>query len=99
MPHATAPTRITVAPGGPYIVEEVSELTGADGQPMSFQPRMALYRCGKSANKPFCDGAHAARVSPVNRLRRSARRKRGSIGAKRSQSATTSRSARTPPRA
>ena len=41
-------------------MEEVSELTGADGQPMSFQPRMALYRCGKSANKPFCDGAHAA---------------------------------------
>ena len=60
MPNDTAPTRITVAPGGPYIVEEVSELTGADGQPVSVQPRMALCRCGKSANKPFCDGAHAA---------------------------------------
>ncbi len=60
MADETARTRITVAPGGPYIVEGVSGLTGADGQPVPPQPRMALCRCGQSANKPFCDGAHSA---------------------------------------
>jgi CDGSH-type Zn-finger protein/ferredoxin len=54
-------TRITVAPAGPYIVEGIAGVTGADGQAVPAQPRMVLCRCGQSANKPFCDGAHAAR--------------------------------------
>jgi CDGSH-type Zn-finger protein/ferredoxin len=53
-------TRITVAPAGPYIVEGVSAVTGTDGQAVPPQARMALCRCGQSAKKPFCDGAHAA---------------------------------------
>lgn len=53
-------TRITVAPAGPYIVEGVAAVTGADGQAVPPQARMALCRCGQSAKKPFCDGAHAA---------------------------------------
>ena len=60
MADETTRTRITVAPAGPYIVEGISGVTGADGQAVPPQPRMALCRCGQSASKPFCDGAHAA---------------------------------------
>lgn len=30
----------------------------ADGQPNETRNRVSLCRCGESANKPFCDGAH-----------------------------------------
>ncbi|MGA8623090.1 MAG: CDGSH iron-sulfur domain-containing protein [Candidatus Sulfotelmatobacter sp.] len=35
-------------------------LVGADGQAYEIRNRMTLCRCGKSENKPFCNGAHAA---------------------------------------
>ncbi len=31
-----------------------------DGRPYEIRNRMVLCRCGKSANKPYCDGTHAA---------------------------------------
>ena len=33
---------------------------GADGQAYEVRNRVTLCRCGRSANKPYCDGAHAA---------------------------------------
>lgn len=53
-------TKITPAENGPLIVENPPNLTGATAQETSDKPRIALCRCGASANKPFCDGAHNA---------------------------------------
>ena len=37
------------------------ELVGADGRSYEVRNRMTLCRCGRSTNKPFCDGSHAAK--------------------------------------
>ncbi|MCZ6872372.1 MAG: CDGSH iron-sulfur domain-containing protein [bacterium] len=64
--------KITVRPNGPYIVtggiplvrmapvvsEHGEPLTWKSGDVLSTETRYALCRCGKSANKPFCDGQH-----------------------------------------
>lgn len=51
--------KITPAPDGPLIVENPPNLNGAVEADLSGRPKVALCRCGASANKPFCDGAHA----------------------------------------
>jgi putative NADH-flavin reductase len=35
-------------------------VVSADGETYEVRNRMTLCRCGRSANKPFCDGSHAA---------------------------------------
>ncbi len=45
---------------GPLWVRGGIALIGADGQTYELRNRMALCRCGRSENKPFCNGAHAA---------------------------------------
>jgi CDGSH-type Zn-finger protein len=45
---------------GPLWVRGGIALVGADGQAYEIRNRMTLCRCGKSENKPFCNGAHAA---------------------------------------
>lgn len=35
-------------------------IEGADGEEYEVRNRVVLCRCGESANKPFCDGAHVA---------------------------------------
>ena len=45
---------------GPLWVRGGIELVGADGEPHEIRNRMTLCRCGRSENKPFCNGAHAA---------------------------------------
>jgi len=45
---------------GPLWVRGGIPLTGADGHTYEVRNRMTLCRCGKSDNKPFCNGAHAA---------------------------------------
>lgn len=40
------------------MVEGDVEIFGADGLSIKKGSRMWLCRCGQSANKPFCDGAH-----------------------------------------
>jgi CDGSH-type Zn-finger protein len=45
---------------GPLWVRGGIELTGADGKTYEVRNRMTLCRCGRSENKPFCNGAHAA---------------------------------------
>lgn len=51
--------KITVVPNGPLLIETVGEwhYTGEAG-PTKANDRVAFCRCGASANKPFCDGAH-----------------------------------------
>lgn len=49
---------ITPADNGPLIVEHPPQLSGARAADIAGKPRVALCRCGASANKPFCDGSH-----------------------------------------
>ena len=45
--------------GGPIAVRGGIRITSSDGSEYEVRNRMTLCRCGKSANKPFCDGTHA----------------------------------------
>ena len=58
---------IRLRPNGPFVIESTEPLHGVvqiiDHQGAAFilpalKPAVALCRCGHSANKPFCDGAH-----------------------------------------
>jgi len=53
--------KILPANNGPYLVEGDFNLVDASGKPwdLSGRAKIALCRCGQSANKPFCDGSHA----------------------------------------
>ncbi|NOY40216.1 MAG: CDGSH iron-sulfur domain-containing protein [Planctomycetes bacterium] len=56
-----ADIKISVRPNGPFLVEGAFTMTDSQGNsfPMnSEKPAIALCRCGVSANRPFCDGAH-----------------------------------------
>ena len=54
------PTTITVNANGPYMIE--GDFTLNDGEKKTYdlagREKIFLCRCGESANKPFCDGAH-----------------------------------------
>jgi CDGSH-type Zn-finger protein len=55
--------RIRVRDDGPLILEGECEIVDAQGNPFPLptnKPTVALCRCGQSAIKPFCDGAHKA---------------------------------------
>ncbi|HEY3414991.1 MAG TPA: CDGSH iron-sulfur domain-containing protein [Armatimonadota bacterium] len=45
---------------GPLWVRGGIELVGSDGTNYEVRNRLTLCRCGRSDNKPFCNGAHAA---------------------------------------
>ncbi len=52
---------IRVRDDGPFLIEGTVTITDGDGKPFptsSAKPLIALCRCTKSANSPFCDGAH-----------------------------------------
>ena len=50
---------IDVAENGPLLVKNLPKLTDADDRPIEMAKEVvALCRCGKSENKPFCDGTH-----------------------------------------
>lgn len=53
-------TKVTVKHNGPIRIEGDFELLDGEGKPYGLGGRTAigLCRCGHSANKPFCDGAH-----------------------------------------
>ena len=66
--------KIEVLKDGPYLVSggvplsEQHIVTNAEGESLDYRegkkyparPQYALCRCGRSSNKPFCDGSHAA---------------------------------------
>lgn len=57
MPEAKG--TITIRPNGPYRVEGGVPLVASNGTPFELKPAYSLCRCGKSANKPYCDKSHA----------------------------------------
>ena len=54
-------TRITPLPNGPLRIEGEFTIVDPEGKEYGLAGRtvISLCRCGQSANKPFCDGAHA----------------------------------------
>ena len=58
-----AEVNIRMRPNGPFVVEGPFTLTDSAGNEFAIspdKPAVALCRCGASANRPFCDGAHKA---------------------------------------
>jgi len=56
-----ADVNIRMRPNGPFVVEGPITLTDSQGNQFQLspdKPAIALCRCGQSANRPFCDGAH-----------------------------------------
>lgn len=49
---------IEIRPNGPYVVTGVPRIEYASGEPNPEKPRVALCRCGRTKNRPFCDGTH-----------------------------------------
>ena len=55
-----ADVKIQVLTNGPLLVKGPMQLVDMQDKPIQGKPgdAVALCRCGHSANKPFCDGAH-----------------------------------------
>jgi CDGSH-type Zn-finger protein len=51
--------RVVVVPDGPYQLTGPLEIGSPHGTIESPAAQLYLCRCGRSANKPFCDGSHA----------------------------------------
>ena len=52
---------IRLRPNGPLVIDGPFKLIDAEGNAFTLptdKPLVALCRCGQSAKKPFCDGAH-----------------------------------------
>lgn len=55
------PTKITPYRNGPYLIRGPFVLVDQDGNEIKVERRVvALCRCGRSQNRPFCDGTHKA---------------------------------------
>ncbi len=52
------PAAIGVTNDGPLWVTGGVAITNSAGEPLETRNRVTLCRCGSSANKPLCDGAH-----------------------------------------
>lgn len=52
------PPSIGIEPNGPIWVRGGIPIESEDGTPYEVRNRMTLCRCGRSRNKPFCDGSH-----------------------------------------
>jgi CDGSH-type Zn-finger protein/uncharacterized Fe-S cluster protein YjdI len=50
--------KINAAVDGPLLVEGAVEVVSGTGRTVNRATKMALCRCGGSANKPYCDGTH-----------------------------------------
>jgi CDGSH-type Zn-finger protein len=50
---------VAVVKDGPLFLRGSVTVVGADGIAYETRNRMTLCRCGRSRNKPFCDGTHA----------------------------------------
>jgi len=52
------PVKIKMTPQGPLKVEGPAQIFDPDGQLIKEADQMLLCTCGKSGNRPFCDGSH-----------------------------------------
>jgi uncharacterized Fe-S cluster protein YjdI len=52
------PPTVVPATNGPLFLRGRFRIEDADGGLVRDDTRLALCRCGQSANKPFCDGSH-----------------------------------------
>ncbi|NIP31146.1 MAG: hypothetical protein GTO02_15645 [Candidatus Dadabacteria bacterium] len=50
--------KIDVLENGPLIVDNLPRLVNSKNKEVPIDEKIALCRCGKSRNKPFCDGTH-----------------------------------------
>jgi CDGSH-type Zn-finger protein len=51
--------KISLKPNGPIRIDNPCTILDVDGKPLpGGKPTVWLCRCGGSATKPFCDGAH-----------------------------------------
>lgn len=51
-------TKITAHANGPLMVEGRVTIVKPNGETEIKEGKFHLCRCGQSANKPYCDGAH-----------------------------------------
>ena len=60
LPSGSMATKVTVINNGPIRLEGDFEIYDAAGNQYGLAGRtvISLCRCGKSTNKPFCDGQH-----------------------------------------
>jgi CDGSH-type Zn-finger protein len=58
MPDSGEEAIITPRDNGPYFVFGRVKLLDLDGNPIPYEGRLALCRCGHSSTKPICDGTH-----------------------------------------
>ena len=58
MSDAPSKVTITTLTDGPLQVAGEVQILAADGTVIKETSKSFLGRCGHSANKPFCDGAH-----------------------------------------
>ncbi|NNG19221.1 CDGSH iron-sulfur domain-containing protein [Naumannella sp. ID2617S] len=65
MGDEAAAAQISVCPDGPLLVRGDFEILDGDGMPIPLPRRtVALCRCGRSANKPWCDATHKQAGGP-----------------------------------
>ena len=57
-PKREQPLELRASANGPLLVSGGVRVVAADGTVLYEGERAALCRCGRSANKPFCDGTH-----------------------------------------
>lgn len=63
--RSSVSTKITTTENGPLLIQGEFAMRDFDGTAVPLAPgtvaagTVALCRCGKSKNKPFCDGSHA----------------------------------------
>jgi len=50
--------KIEIINKGPYVVKGKCTIVNKDGSVTEKETDTYLCRCGHSANKPYCDGAH-----------------------------------------
>lgn len=50
--------KVDVTQNGPYIINTECLIVHSDGKEETRSGKVALCRCGASANKPYCDGSH-----------------------------------------
>ena len=60
--------RISLFPNGPLLVHGDAELLDGDGDTLLTDTRMALCRCGRSGNRPLCDGSHDEGFEDAGRI-------------------------------